>query len=411
MRVLLINDKLDPNGGSQLLTLNIRDGLRGRGHDVRVLASGAGLSNDDPQPEYRCAGAGGIRQTLQRVTHPGAVRVMRTALREFRPDVVHIRAMLTQLSPAILPLIDRLPVLYHAVMPELTCPKATRLLPSGNPCTFTAGRACREHCLTAPTHAALTVQRMLTRRWWNRIDRVIANSAWLADEITSAGFGPAEVVHNAVPDTGVRAGLAAEPTAALVARLSSEKGVDTALAAWSKVLDQVPEARLRVIGDGPERTRLESQARELGLSGSVDFLGQVSASVLPKTLEGSWLQLVPSRWHEPFGLVAAEALMRGVPVLASAMGGLCEIVRDGVTGRLLPPDEAALWSTAAAELLRDRARCEHWGAAARQDALERFAMPRLLDKLEATYADLLQGTALGPEALGISEQAIKATQP
>jgi glycosyltransferase involved in cell wall biosynthesis len=108
-------------------------------------------------------------------------------------------------------------------------------------------------------------------------------------------------------------------------------------------------------------------------------------------LAGAWVQVVPSLWAEPFGMVAIEAMMRGTAVLASRGGGLAEIVRDGETGRLLPPGDVAAWSSALLALLQSPALAEQYGAAGRERALQEYTLDHQLDWLLALYHTLLAG--------------------
>ena len=122
-----------------------------------------------------------------------------------------------------------------------------------------------------------------------------------------------------------------------------EKGISLLLRALARLCAEVPSARLRIVGQGPERLSLERLAGNLGIEDSVTFLGWLSPSEIEHQLRDAWASLVPSLWAEPFGLVAIEAIIRGVPVIASASGGLGEIVEQGVSGLLFPNnDEAAL---------------------------------------------------------------------
>ena len=90
--------------------------------------------------------------------------------------------------------------------------------------------------------------------------------------------------------------------------------------------------RREAAGEGAERASLEALAANSGIGGAVEFLGWLSPEQLDEPLSRAWAAVVPSLWAEPHGLVAAEAIVRGTPVLCSASGGLGEIVEDGVTG-------------------------------------------------------------------------------
>jgi len=391
MRVLLLNDRFDQTGGSQIMTAGLRDELRWRGHDVRVMTSRAGT--DDPATDYACFGSLGRLQTLTRTVNPSAVGVLRRALRDFDPDVVHARAFLTQLSPAILPLLAGRPAVMHAVMYDAVCPTGGKLLPSGQVCQSRAGWVCRQHCLSPPAFAVLMGQRALWRRWRGAFDAIVANSRATADKLEAEEIGPVDVVWNAVATTPPRPPLTDPPTLAVVARLSREKGVGVAIEALAKARQAVPDARLIVVGDGPLRDELTAMADRLGIASAVDFAGRVPHDQVSETVGGAWAQLVPSTWDEPFGLVAAEAMMRGTAAIVSDSGGLHEIVPHERAGLRPPPGDVDAWADAMQRVLTSRDLAEQWGSAAREHALQHFTIDRMVDRFEAIYQRVIAGRA------------------
>src|SRR3954471_4377221 len=103
MKILLVHDYAMPVGGAEIRTLALRSALRRRGHDARLLASSAGLKPGQSQADYLCFGTLSRYRTLVQTLNPSAAWRLRRVLAEFRPDVVHVRMFLTQLSPLILP--------------------------------------------------------------------------------------------------------------------------------------------------------------------------------------------------------------------------------------------------------------------------------------------------------------------
>jgi glycosyltransferase involved in cell wall biosynthesis len=104
----------------------------------------------------------------------------------------------------------------------------------------------------------------------------------------------------------------------------------------------------------------------------------------------AWVQAAPSRWEEPFGNVATEAMMRGTAVVASAFGGLAEIVRNGETGFLVPPGEAAALAQALLRLVSDREAAERMGQAGRVVALTTFSQERVVERFVELYHRIYQ---------------------
>lgn len=165
-----------------------------------------------------------------------------------------------------------------------------------------------------------------------------------------------------------------------VGRFETRKGPDTVLRAFPSVRRAVPEARLVLVGrDGSEpncpsfAARLRDLARALGVADAVEVRDGWSArEVVAREMAASAVCVVPSRW-ESFGLVAAEASALGRPVVASALPALAEVVVDGVTGRLVPSEDAEAWAAALVDVLSNRSRAETWGraGAARMEAHHR----------------------------------------
>ena len=140
-----------------------------------------------------------------------------------------------------------------------------------------------------------------------------------------------------------RRGPSAAPVFLFIGRLDVEKGTALLLRAFSRLRQKVPSAILRIAGDGPERANLERLAGRLGIADATTFLGWLSPRDIEQQLRDPWASVVPSLWAEPLGLVAIEAILRAVPVIASASGGLAEIVEQDVSGLLFPNnDETAL---------------------------------------------------------------------
>jgi glycogen synthase len=178
------------------------------------------------------------------------------------------------------------------------------------------------------------------------------------------------------------------PIVLCLGRLIKEKGFDVALTAFAGVVTRFPAARMVIAGDGPVRPELEQQAAELKLRSVVQFIGSVEPEVVPEVVNSATLVVVPSRWEEPFGLVALEAALMGRPVVATRGGGLPEVVLDGVTGILVEKENSRATADAILELLRHPETAHRMGCEARTRAIRLFGWDRFVNGYDELYRSL-----------------------
>lgn len=169
-------------------------------------------------------------------------------------------------------------------------------------------------------------------------------------------------------------------------RLSPEKGHENLVRCFPRVLECVPEATLVVAGHGPERARLEVVARRAGISSKVAFTGYQENA--PLCLKAFDVFVMPSL-SEGLGLALLEAMALGRPVVATAAGGIPEIVTSEVNGLLVPPDDTEGLASAIVRLLSDPALAARLGQAGRNTVVERFSARSMAEKTVAVYRRLL----------------------
>ena len=156
-----------------------------------------------------------------------------------------------------------------------------------------------------------------------------------------------------------------------VGRLHASKGFDVALRALCQSLGEGLDARLTILGDGPERQALAGLVAELGIAAHVHLSGSVAEDEVRRTLQGADVFLLPSH-AEPLGVVVMEAMALGTPVIVTGAGGVTEIVTDGHDGLIVPPGDPAGLAQAITALARDPARRAALAAAGRRSIVERF---------------------------------------
>lgn len=387
--MLLVANTLPPRDvsgvGEQVLQLAA--GLRQEGAEVEVLGRGPG-------------GVAGPKALFPLLAVPAVWR----ALRRFRPDVVQVHEsdgglaalLVAWLAPSLEPR-PRLAALLQVSYREER--RAVRPLRWG---ARVLGRPSavemRFRRFKAPLQIVLG---WLTARV---ADRVLAPSEATAAELrrdyrvgevavvpNAMGEAPVEVpaadggerpaagVHG--PADGERPAGAKEGPAdggdgeggylLVVGRLRIRKGVDVLLAAMPELLRRHPAARLLIAGDGEHRTALERAAAALALGEAVSFLGWADAPRVRRLLRGAAALVVPSI-YEGMPLVVLEAMEASVPVVASRVSGIPEVVEDGRTGWLVPPEEPSSLAAALAAALDDPAAASRRGAAGRRLLSERF---------------------------------------
>jgi N-acetyl-alpha-D-glucosaminyl L-malate synthase BshA len=188
---------------------------------------------------------------------------------------------------------------------------------------------------------------------------------------------------------GQRFGPPGERILAHISNFRPLKRVADVVSIFHRVCAEVP-SRLLLIGDGPELPRAERQARELGVRDRIDLIGTVAT--VEDVLAHVDLLLLPSE-IESFGLAALEALSCEVPVIASRVGGLPEVVRDGENGFLRPVGDVAGMAEAALSLLRDEDRRRAFGVAGRRWAETQFSQQEVVARYRALYERVLGARA------------------
>ncbi len=387
MKVLQVHNRYRLRGGEDAVFDNTIRILRAGGVAVCTFARD---SRDLPDTTAAKAGA-----MISGVWSGAAKRAMRATLRRERPDVVHVHNLYPLLSPSVLAACDDagVPVVMTAHNYRLSCPIGTHYV-HGAACMRCAG-GHEQHCFlrncrgSRAESAGYALRSWLANRnhWFRRpVQRFLAISAYLRDHLITQGFDADTVT--VVPNTVAIPADATDPAegsyALFCGRLSEEKGVDILIAA----AHAAPEVPVRIAGDGPLRPALESIAPP-----NVRFLGRLDAGELAAAYRGARFFVAPAMWHEAFGLVVAEAMAHGLPVIASRMGAHTELIADGARGHLFSAgDDTALAETMHA-LWKDPARCRDMGAAARRYAAEEFGEARYFERLIAVYQEVTANAA------------------
>lgn len=252
------------------------------------------------------------------------------------------------------------------------------------------------HGFDALAYTQRAVHRSLLRQVLAGAATVFVNSRWTGRQLEPyvAPWRQA-VLYPGVDIPAVAAPPANGQELLAVGRFVRIKGYDVAIEALLAVREQFPGAHLSLVGDGPERPALHGLVQRRGLQNAVTFTGALAPRAWRPLLERAALVLQPSRsirhrtfvQEESFGLAALEAAAAGRTVVATAVGGVPEVVSDGLTGRLVPPDDPRALADAINALLADSALTQRLADQARRRAAERFSRALFQERV----AELIDG--------------------
>jgi glycosyltransferase involved in cell wall biosynthesis len=377
LRIAIFSDTYPPqvNGVAHVVALAAM-GLALRGHDVHVLTATQGtkqyldeISAGKYVVHNLYSVPSGVYPDL-RFTVPLATTMF--ALKRWQPDIVHTH------TP------------FGVGVAALRCAKRFGVPLIGTHHTFfdhylkyihMDSRISREVCWN------------LTVKYLNQCSLVLSPSRSLGNDLQTKGLNsPISILPNPI-DTdlfhpssdpivnGSHANLI------YMGRLSYEKSLDQVIAAFGMVAETLPHVKLTLIGDGPERQRLEELAEKLGIADRVIFAGALHGENLAQAMRNGSLFVTASK-TENIPLSVLEAMASGLAVAAVDMKGLPEIVHDGLNGILVAPDRPDEMAQKIVQLLRDPERHTSYSIAAREYALG-FAKERIIDELESIYQSAL----------------------
>jgi phosphatidylinositol alpha-1,6-mannosyltransferase len=209
--------------------------------------------------------------------------------------------------------------------------------------------------------------RLRVMRWiFSRADSVLANSAFTLDLLKRAGITKrVSVIPLGVDVLPIEPNRADEPTLLSVGRLVARKGQDKVIEAIGILRERFPTIRYEIVGEGPDRSRLEGLANELGLSRHVVFHGKLSQAAMRAAYARAWCFAMPVRQVgndvEGFGIVYLEAAMAKLPTIGGRDSGAADAIEDGVTGFLVDGLDAAAAADAIRRIIEDPDRARRMG--------------------------------------------------
>ena len=366
MRILLWTELFWPYiGGGEVLSAKFAVAMKSRGHQLAVITSHGNLDLPDEDdylgiPVYRFDFWEALSKRKVDLLVRARQRVA-SLKRLFRPEIVHIfftdpsvffHLQTSEAYPA--PMLLSL----HIGLPQRVNSENSLLMR-----TFHSAQ-----WVTAASQAMLSAARQL-------VPEIIPYSSCIYNGLEC-------------PREPVKPPSAGSQRILCVGRTVRDKGFDLALVALASLKDQFPLVQMVIAGNGGAKEQLEDQAQRLGVSDRVTFLGWVKHEDVPALMNEATFVVMPSRWEEAFGLVALEAALMGRPVIATRVGGLPEVVVDGVTGILVDKDDSEELASAISRLLKSPEEVIKMGRAARVRAEAMFNLEGHIATYESLYRQM-----------------------
>lgn len=351
-RILQINNYYYQRGGSEKYFLALSYALKKQRHKVAVF-SAAGKQNLKSEYNQYFAdevdfGNFHFENIIKIFWNFDAARKLEKLIFDFKPDIAHIHNVYHHLSPAVIYVLKKhkIPIVMTLHDYKIICP---------NYQLFCQGKFCRRcvkgkyyHCFfkkcfknsRAKSFVAMCEAYLHNSilKTYQKVDLFIAPSRFMRDMLVQGGFDEKKitVLHNFVETRSASSfshsrNQASKQYILYFGRLSSEKGVDVLL----KALPQTKTTWfLKIAGAGPEEKNLKELTKKLNLENQVEFLGVQHGKALEEIIAKAAAIIIPSLWPENMPLVLLEALARGKVVIASRVGGVPEIIKDGENGFL-----------------------------------------------------------------------------
>ena len=392
MKLVLVHNGYQQPGGEDQVFASELELLRSRGHEVVAYTA----HNDTVR------GLSGLTLACRTSWSTITYRALRSMLERERPQVVHVHNFVPLLSPSVYYAARAacVPVVQTLHNYRLLCPKSV-FLRDQRICEDCLHRrlpwpgvlhACYRHSRAATTALAVMLSmHWLLGTWTRHVSRYIALTQFMRSKFIEGGFAPDQIVvkpNFVAPDPG--RGDHGGGYALFVGRLFPEKGVPTLVRAWAQLATGIP---LKIAGAGPlEHLADSSDSR-------IQWLGRQSREQVLALMQQALLLVFPAEWYEGFPLTIAEAFATGLPVVASRLGAMAELVEDHRTGLLFTPGDPTDLAAKVAWAFAHPVEMAAMGRHARQEFESKYTAERNYQLLQEIYQRVLRPPGRNPRPI------------
>lgn len=352
-------------GGVQVVALPLLHALRSRGYHIEVITD---HFDETPTEHIEHEGIPIHRFRLRKALESNDMKwVLRERqrviefLRKFSPDLIHVFGFGVS------------EIFHLQTRPHHHAPTLLTLQAEDSNFIRQQGRETILFRMLQQADWVTSVTRIEVERLRKILPSLAANSSCIYNSLQMPQVAPATL-----PET---------PMLMTLGRLSPEKSFELAIHAFALVAAQYPQARLHIVGDGDERSKLELLARDLGVTSQVDFVGWVVPPLVPEYINQASAVVLSSQ-TEGLPLAGIQTAQMARPLIAPAVGGIPELVVDGETGLLSKPNDAADMARSMERVLNSRPFATKLGNAARTHVETHFDFDSIVDQYAELYERL-----------------------
>src|SRR5579862_5077406 len=405
MRILFCNKYNYPFSGTEAYLFELMEMMRAHGREVALFS----MADERGEPtgydrhyvghidfKVRAGLLGKARLAAHAIYSTEARHKLRAMIQDFRPDVAHVRNIYHHLSPSILWEFKAqgVPVVYHVNDFKLLCP-SYNLVSSGHACEACKRgnfwKALRSECYPGLGARTTLVAEAYAHRWLGTyrrcVGRFVAPSQFVREKFVEHGWDGSKfevIPHFQMVGQDIERSAADGPVV-YCGRLSAEKGVDDLL----RAIRQLPDVRLVIAGDGPQRRELQELAVRLGLN-NVEFVGQIGPAERDALIARSKFTVLPSHAYETLGKTILESYAQSRAVVSTDLGSRQEFVHHGETGLLYRCGDVNELAQAIALLAANSAVAGEMGRAGWELVRSKHKPEEHYEKLAGLYEELIR---------------------
>lgn len=395
MKILVACDYGGPWGGAQIAMLNEVQGLRDEGHEVKLVSSDYRAADGHPQADYifpcHRVNTREIGPYIRIIYNRRSKKCIAGAVKDFFPDVIHLHLFTQQISPSIFYLSRDIPIVATVHDCSMFCPTGNKFISSSQRiCNYDWGKVCyAEKCISLLKYPQMFLRSLLIRSKEQNVVWV-APSNFMQKELLKAGFTNVEREpygfnlknYDYVPLQKREKNM----TALFFSRLDYSKGTHNLVYAFEKVLKEIPDAELVIVGSGSQFNNVQQLVKKMDLDTHVRLQGWQDQSTVKALHRRASLLIAPFIGPDNQPLIVCEAMLLGTPVVATNVGGLADLIENGKNGFLVAPNDNDLLAQKIIQILQENDMAQEFSAKARQKAEEIFEMGNHIKRLIGIYS-------------------------